>query len=113
MFDGVIRTLCDVRHVPDLRKNLISLGTLYSNGFSYKYANGVMKMSKGVLIVMKGQKMEGNIYKLMGNTIVGGAATVEPELDSTALWHMRLGHMGEHDYFGFLPCPVLNGTGLV
>ena len=53
-------------------------------------------MSKGVLIVMKGQKMEGNIYKLMGNTIVGGAATVEPELDSTALWHMRLGHMGEH-----------------
>ena len=96
MFDGVIRTLCDVRHVPDLRKNLISLGTLYSNGFSYKYANGVMKMSKGVLIVMKGQKMEGNIYKLMGNTIVGGAATVEPELDSTALWHMRLGHMGEH-----------------
>ena len=28
MFDGVVRTLCDVRHVPDLRKNLISLGTL-------------------------------------------------------------------------------------
>ena len=23
MFDGVIRTLCDVRHVLDLRKNLI------------------------------------------------------------------------------------------
>ena len=28
MFDGVIRTLCDVRHVPKLRKNLISLGSL-------------------------------------------------------------------------------------
>ena len=28
MLDGVIITLCDVRHVPDLRKNLISLGTL-------------------------------------------------------------------------------------
>ena len=28
MFDGGIRTLCDVRHVPDLRKNMISLGTL-------------------------------------------------------------------------------------
>ena len=27
MFDGVVRTLCDVRHVPDLRKNMISLGT--------------------------------------------------------------------------------------
>ena len=42
MFDDVIRMLCDVRHVPDLRKNMISLGTLDSNGFNYKYANGVM-----------------------------------------------------------------------
>ena len=25
MFDGIVRTLCDVRYVPDLRKNLISL----------------------------------------------------------------------------------------
>ena len=28
MFDGVVRTLGEVRHVPDLRKNLISLGNL-------------------------------------------------------------------------------------
>ena len=34
MFDGVIRTLCDVKHVLELRKNLISLGTLYGNGFN-------------------------------------------------------------------------------
>ena len=54
MFDGAIRTLCNVIHVPDLRKNLISLGTLNSNGFSYKSSNGVMKVSKGVLTVMKG-----------------------------------------------------------
>ena len=52
-------------------------------------------MSKGVLIVMKRQKLTWNIYKFMGTTIIGGAATVEPELDSIALWHMRLGHMGE------------------
>ena len=43
MFDGVVRTLCDVRHVPDLRKNLISLGTLNYNEFSYKSTSGVMK----------------------------------------------------------------------
>ena len=54
MFDGVIRMLCDVRHVLDLRKNLISLGTLDSNDFSYKFANGVMNVSKGVLTMMKG-----------------------------------------------------------
>ena len=34
MFDGVIRTLCDVRHVPNMRKELISLGTLDGNGFN-------------------------------------------------------------------------------
>ena len=28
MFDGVVRTLGDVRHVPDLERNLISLSTL-------------------------------------------------------------------------------------
>ena len=34
MFDNAMRTLKDVRHVLDLKKNLISLGTLDSNGFS-------------------------------------------------------------------------------
>ena len=52
-------------------------------------------MSKSVLTVMKGQKLTGKIYKLMGTTIIGGAAIVEPELDSTTLWHVRLGLMGE------------------
>ena len=54
MFDGVIRTLCDVRHVLDLRKNLVSMGTLDGNGFNYKSANRAMKVSKGVLTVTKG-----------------------------------------------------------
>ena len=54
MFDGVVKTLCDVRHVPKVKKNLISLGTLDSNGYGYKSEGGVMKVSKGVMVVMKG-----------------------------------------------------------
>ena len=54
MFNCVIRTFSDVRHIPDLRKNPISLGTLDSNGFTYKFANGVMKVSRGVMTVIKG-----------------------------------------------------------
>ena len=54
MFDGVIRMLCEVRHIPNLRKNLISLGTLDGNGFNYKFSNGVMKVSKGVMTMMMG-----------------------------------------------------------
>jgi hypothetical protein len=54
MFDGVVRTLCDVRHVLDVEKNLISLGTLDSNGFSYKSEGGIMKVPKSVMVVMSG-----------------------------------------------------------
>ena len=35
MHDGIVRTLSDVRHIPELKKNLISLGMLDSNGCTY------------------------------------------------------------------------------
>uniref|UniRef100_A0A2N9ID98 CCHC-type domain-containing protein n=1 Tax=Fagus sylvatica TaxID=28930 RepID=A0A2N9ID98_FAGSY len=98
MSDGVVRTLEEVRHIPDMRKNLISLGTLDSKGYSYKSENGIMKVSKGAMIVMTGQKISSNVYKLLGNTILGGvAAVVESEDDDTLLWHMRLRHISERE----------------
>ena len=54
MLDGVVRTLFDIRHVPKVKKNLISLGTLDSNGYGSKSKGGVMKMTKGTMVVMKG-----------------------------------------------------------
>ena len=54
MFDGVVRILCDVRYIPNLRKNLISLGTLDHNGFNFKSEGGVLKVSKVVMTVIKG-----------------------------------------------------------
>ena len=77
---------------------MISLGTLDSNGYGYKSEGGVLKVIKGAMVVMKGQKVEGNIYKLLGSTIVGGvnaATTSDSRVDDTLLWHMRLGHMSE------------------
>ena len=109
MFDGVVRTLCDVRHVLDLRKNLISLGTLDCNGFSYKSTSEVMKVSKGAMTMMKWQKVAGNIYKLLGFTVVGGIAIVKSELDNTVLWHMWLGHMGERVMMEFHKRKLLKG----
>jgi hypothetical protein len=95
MFDGVVRTLCDVRHIPEVENNMISLGTLDSNDYGYKSESEVMKVTKGAMVVMKEQKSSKNIYKLLGNTIVGGIASVESDSDYTILWHMRLGHMSE------------------
>ena len=57
MFYGVIRTLCDVRHVPDMRKNMISFGTSDENEINYKFENGIMKVRKSVMTMMKGHKL--------------------------------------------------------
>jgi hypothetical protein len=53
MFDGTIEILTDVRHVPELRKNLISLGVLDTGGYKTIVQGGVMKVYKGILLVMK------------------------------------------------------------
>ncbi|KAK3016566.1 hypothetical protein RJ639_005827 [Escallonia herrerae] len=97
MHDGIVRTLTDIRHVLELRKNLISLGTFDSNGCRYRAAGGVMRIMKGVLVVMKGLK-QNNLYLLQGSTVTGAASTSSSsdiDSDTTMLWHMRLGHMSE------------------
>ena len=55
LHDGVVRTLNDVRHIPNMRKNLISLGTLHANRFNYRYDDNreILRVTKGVLTVMK------------------------------------------------------------
>lgn len=47
MFDEVVRLLGKVRHVPDLRKNLIFLGALDSVGCTYTAQGGALKIYRG------------------------------------------------------------------
>jgi len=97
MYYGIVRTLCDVRHIPELKKNLISLGTLHKNGFIPKADEDreTIRIVKGALTVMKGKITTRNIYKLLGSTVVGGVHSIESHDDNTKLWHMRLGHLSE------------------
>ncbi|KAL0285043.1 UNVERIFIED_CONTAM: Retrovirus-related Pol polyprotein from transposon TNT 1-94, partial [Sesamum angustifolium] len=71
-YDGTVRTLYDVRHIPNLKKNLISFDTLHKNGFIPKADEDreTIRIVKGALTVMKGKITAGNIYKLLGNTVV-------------------------------------------
>lgn len=73
LHDGMVRTLSKVRHIPDLRKNLISLSILHSNGCKYTTEGGVIKVVKVALVHMKGKKVK-NLYKLSVSTITGGVA---------------------------------------
>ncbi|KAL6345221.1 hypothetical protein AAG906_015704 [Vitis piasezkii] len=52
-------TLTDVRHVPELKKILISLRTLDSNKCTYETRGGVLRISKSALVMMKGKKING------------------------------------------------------
>jgi len=91
MFDGIVKTLCNVRRILDLRKNLISLGILDHKKFSFKFEGEVLKVSKSVMTVMKGNRLLGSIYKLLGTIVVGGAKVVQSELNNTILWHTNFG----------------------
>ena len=111
MFDGVVRTLTDVRHIPDLRLNLISLGTLDSTGCSISISGGVVKVKKGAMVVMKEEK-KGNLYRLIGESVIGGVAVTSSEdhdADDTELWHMRLAHMSEKGMLELHKRGVLKG----
>ena len=98
MFDGTIRTFGDVRHVPDLKRNLISLSTLDSKGYKFVGVGGVLKVLKGALVFLKGHKRYANLYVMEGSTVLGDAAvpsSTPSDADITKIWHMRLGHMSQ------------------
>ena len=56
MFDGIVRTLGDVRFIPELRKNLISPGQLDNLGLTYKAKGDILKVTKGSIVVIKAER---------------------------------------------------------
>ena len=91
MHDGVVRTLMDVRHVPGLWKNLISVGALDSGGCKIVTENGVKRVVRGSLTVMKGVR-HGNLYTLSGTTVTGDAAIRTKGSGGDPCEHTRLWH---------------------
>jgi hypothetical protein len=84
--------LKEVRHVPDLRKNLISTGQLVSEGCISIFTDKVWKVTKGSLVIAKGDNV-GTLYLFIGNT--DSSISLDSTRVDTTLWHHRLGHMSE------------------
>ena len=93
MHDGTIRTLSDVRYVPDLRKNLISLSILDLKGCKINIESSDIKVFRGALVLLKG-KRTGGLYILEGSTVTGeiGCPSSVTESKSTRLERRQLGH---------------------
>ncbi|KAH9705871.1 reverse transcriptase Ty1/copia-type domain-containing protein [Citrus sinensis] len=95
MSDGIIRELDNVRHIPEPKRNLISLSMLDKAGCCIRLESSSLKVIKGSLILMKGVMQHG-LYILKGTAITGDAGVViKQDQDKTLLWHFRLGHVSE------------------
>lgn len=66
MRDGSSFVLDNVRYVPELKRNLISLGTLVNEGFTVKMQSGRIKVIKGSLVVLSGTRKANCVYTLDG-----------------------------------------------
>ena len=93
--DGLIRMLTNVRYVPELKRNLISLGELDRADYSYKFEKGALKVTKGSLIKLKGT-LRNDLYVLEG-TAVSRIATIASNkwIDMSMLLYRRLAHVSE------------------
>ena len=49
--------LQDVRHMPDIRLNLISTSELDGGGYTNQFGEGKWKLTKGSLVLAKGRKV--------------------------------------------------------
>ena len=98
MFDCTIQTFGDVRHVPDLKRNLSSLSTPESKRHKFFSDGGVLKVLKGPLVFLKGHKGYANLYVMEGSTVLRDAAVASftpSNVVFTKIWHIRLGHMSQ------------------
>jgi hypothetical protein len=83
-----------VRHFPDLRKNMISTRQLASEGCISIFTDKMWKVTKGSLVIAKGEKV-GTLYLCTGNT-ESSISLASTGVD-TILWNHRLGNMSEKE----------------
>ncbi|KAK2989959.1 hypothetical protein RJ640_004122 [Escallonia rubra] len=85
--------LNDVRHIPELQKNLISVSRLDREGYFVAFGEKQWKVTKGSMVVARGERVR-TIYTLLG-TYNHSISLASTENLRTTLWHHRLGHLSE------------------
>ncbi|GKV36538.1 hypothetical protein SLEP1_g44659 [Rubroshorea leprosula] len=84
--------LKNVRHVPEIRLNLMSTGMLDDDGYLNYFGNGTWKLTKGTMVVARGKKRF-SLYETQAKQCQGQITVTEA--DAAKLWHKRLGHLSE------------------
>jgi len=74
IFGGMVRKLKEVRYVPQLKRNLISVGALKVLDLEVSIRNSILKMIKSSMVILKGIRYN-NLYYLKGSTVTGQMVT--------------------------------------
>ena len=56
MFDGQIRTLTNIRHFLNLKKNFLLLGPFEAQGYNFSSTDGGIKVTEGSITILKGER---------------------------------------------------------
>jgi hypothetical protein len=78
MFDDRDFLLKNVRYIPELKRNLISISMFDGLGYCTRIERGVMRISHGALVIAKGSKING-LYILDGSTVISNALVASVE----------------------------------
>ena len=85
MFDGMVRELKEVRYVPQLKKNLISVAALEVLGLEVFIRDGILKMTRDSMGFLKSVRRI-NIYHLKSSMVTGQVAiSIDSNNDCTRL----------------------------
>lgn len=100
--------LKDVKHIPNLRFNLLSVGKLTDEGYCSSFLGNEWKLTKGSMLVAREKKCS-NLYVAKFEISKYYMNTCEND-SSSELWHQRLGHMSEKGLSILAKKNVLSGV---
>ncbi|GJT58860.1 retrovirus-related pol polyprotein from transposon TNT 1-94 [Tanacetum coccineum] len=69
--DGSSFVLHNVRYILELKRNLISLGTLEKEGYTVKLQSGKVKVINGSRVILSGIRRDNYVYSLDGHAMAG------------------------------------------
>ncbi|GJV66827.1 zinc finger, CCHC-type containing protein [Tanacetum coccineum] len=94
MRDGSSFVLDNVRYVLELRRNLISLGTLEKEGFTVKMQSGKIKVKKGSLMVLSGTRRSNCVYTLDSQVVTRNTLQGRKQLGEYQIgWKIKTGNV--------------------
>ena len=89
--NGSVWLLEKVRHILDLRRNLIFVGQLDDKGHAILFIGGTWKVTKRARVLARGKKTD-TLYMTSSPRDTIAVANASTDI---SLWHRRLGHMSE------------------